>query len=194
MNSPGGVDSFGNGRDYLMDPFTSFASPLGGSDGQARHTGTISYTDAITWVHGNHTFKFGGDSATWARAASMTSSRAVRSTLGSIYCLVSMLDSCQTYGRRRTDGAGRRRLRLLGRGHRRQSIPVLQQGRGPAAPDNKNFRQHEYDFSVRTPGSCGRTLPSPSGCVISSTGCPTKKVQISPICSRIPASFAAGRP
>jgi hypothetical protein len=55
------VDSFGNGWDYALDPFTSFASSLSGSDGQARHTGTISYTDSLTWVHGSHTWKFGFD-------------------------------------------------------------------------------------------------------------------------------------
>lgn len=61
LDGPGGVDSFGNGWDYLLNPFTSFASQLGGSDGQARTTGTVSYTDTITWVRGSHTFKFGFD-------------------------------------------------------------------------------------------------------------------------------------
>ena len=31
------------------------------SDGQYRKTGTTSYTDNLSWSHGNHTFKFGGD-------------------------------------------------------------------------------------------------------------------------------------
>jgi hypothetical protein len=61
LDGPGGVDAEGNGWDYLMDPFTSFASPLGGADSQARKTGTISYTDNLTWVRGNHTFKVGFD-------------------------------------------------------------------------------------------------------------------------------------
>ncbi len=62
LDSPGGLDQYGNGRDYLMDPFTSFGSiNLGYSDNQARETGTVSYTDNITWVHGNNTFKFGFD-------------------------------------------------------------------------------------------------------------------------------------
>jgi len=61
LDAPGGVDRFGNGWDYALDPFTSFASTLGGSDGQARKTGTISYSEALSWVHGNHTFKFGFD-------------------------------------------------------------------------------------------------------------------------------------
>ena len=61
LDAPGGVDSIGNGWDYALDPFTSFASTLGGSDGQARKTGTISYSEALSWVHGNNTFKFGFD-------------------------------------------------------------------------------------------------------------------------------------
>jgi hypothetical protein len=61
LNGPGGVDSFGNGWDYNLNPFTSFGSQLGGSDGQSRTTGTVSYGDNVTWVRGSHTFKFGFD-------------------------------------------------------------------------------------------------------------------------------------
>ncbi len=55
------LDQFGNGRDYVMNPFTSFGCLLLVSDGQYRKTGTTSYTDSITWSHGAHTWKFGGD-------------------------------------------------------------------------------------------------------------------------------------
>jgi hypothetical protein len=61
LNAPGGTDGFGNGWDYLLDPFASFASSLSGADSQARKTGTISYSENLTWVRGNHTFKFGFD-------------------------------------------------------------------------------------------------------------------------------------
>lgn len=61
LDAPGGVDSIGNGWDYSLDPFSSFASTLSGANAQARKTGTISYTDSLSWVHGNHTFKFGFD-------------------------------------------------------------------------------------------------------------------------------------
>jgi outer membrane receptor protein involved in Fe transport len=61
LDSVAPVDSLGNGWDFAMNPFTSFASTLSGADSQARKTGTISYTDSISWVHGQHTFKFGGD-------------------------------------------------------------------------------------------------------------------------------------
>jgi hypothetical protein len=55
------LDQFGNARDYNMDPFTSFGCLSLVSNNQFRKTGTTSYTDSISWVHGSHTFKFGGD-------------------------------------------------------------------------------------------------------------------------------------
>jgi hypothetical protein len=56
----GALDRFGNGRDYLMNPFTRFGCELA-SDNQFRKTGTVSYGDGLSWVRGAHTFKFGFD-------------------------------------------------------------------------------------------------------------------------------------
>jgi Carboxypeptidase regulatory-like domain/TonB-dependent Receptor Plug Domain len=61
LDSPGGIDQFGNGRDYGMSPFTSFGCNALAADNQNRKTGTVSYSDAISWVHGAHTWKFGFD-------------------------------------------------------------------------------------------------------------------------------------
>jgi hypothetical protein len=61
LDSVSPLDQFGNGIDYAMDPFTSFGCLSLASDSQFRATGTTSYTDTISWVHGAHTFKFGGD-------------------------------------------------------------------------------------------------------------------------------------
>jgi Carboxypeptidase regulatory-like domain len=64
-----GLDAAGDGRDFLA-PEASFGrgpenafgcNQLFSSTGQARNTGTTSYTDTLTWVKGNHTIKFGGD-------------------------------------------------------------------------------------------------------------------------------------
>jgi len=58
------IDQFGNGIDYFMDPnapFTSFGCTNLVADNQWRKTGTTSYGDNITWVRGNHTFRFGSD-------------------------------------------------------------------------------------------------------------------------------------
>ena len=64
-----GVDALGNGRDFLVPEASLGRGPVNAlgcntlfdSAGQARNTGTTSYTDILTWVRGNHTIKFGGD-------------------------------------------------------------------------------------------------------------------------------------
>src|SRR5581483_2981596 len=64
-----GVDALGNGRDLLVPnavlsvgPESAFGcNSLFSATGQARNTGTTSYSDTLTWVKGNHTIKFGGD-------------------------------------------------------------------------------------------------------------------------------------
>jgi hypothetical protein len=61
IDSIGPLDQFGNGRDYNFNPYTSFGCTALVSDGQNRKTGTTSYADSISWVHGAHTFKFGFD-------------------------------------------------------------------------------------------------------------------------------------
>lgn len=61
LDSVSPLDQFGNGRDYLMDPFTSFGCTALVSDGQFRKTGTVSYSENLSWVHGSHIFKFGFD-------------------------------------------------------------------------------------------------------------------------------------
>ena len=61
LNSVIPVDRFGNGWDVNMDPFTSFGCLSLVSSGQWRKTGTTSYSDALTWVKGSHTAKFGFD-------------------------------------------------------------------------------------------------------------------------------------
>jgi hypothetical protein len=61
LDAPAHLDQFGNGWDFVMDPFTSFGCTSLVSDGQYRKTGTTSYSDTLSWVKGNHTFKFGMD-------------------------------------------------------------------------------------------------------------------------------------
>jgi Carboxypeptidase regulatory-like domain len=61
LDSPITQDRFGNGWDFQMDPFTSFGCLDIVSDSQWRKTGTTSYGDALTWVKGAHTLKFGFD-------------------------------------------------------------------------------------------------------------------------------------
>src|SRR5580704_17503648 len=64
-----GTDAFGNGvdiqvpdADFLNGPVNVFGcNTLFDSAGQARNTGTTSYSDVVTWLKSNHTIKFGGD-------------------------------------------------------------------------------------------------------------------------------------
>jgi hypothetical protein len=55
------VDQFGNGWDINSGTFSTFGCSALASDGQFRKTGTTSYTEGLSWSHGSHTFKFGGD-------------------------------------------------------------------------------------------------------------------------------------
>jgi hypothetical protein len=55
------LDKFGKGWDFGLNPFTNFGCTALASDGQFRQTGTISYSDDLSWVKGGHTLKFGGD-------------------------------------------------------------------------------------------------------------------------------------
>jgi Carboxypeptidase regulatory-like domain len=61
LDSVSPLDRFGYGRDYLMDPFTSFGCLDLVANNQFRTTGTVSYSDTLSWVKGAHTLKFGAD-------------------------------------------------------------------------------------------------------------------------------------
>ena len=57
----GTLDQFGYGRDYGMTPFSTFGCAGLVANSEGRKTGTTSYGDSFSMVHGSHTFKFGGD-------------------------------------------------------------------------------------------------------------------------------------
>ena len=60
FDSFGPTDEFGRGIDYVLPGLNTFGcSTLGDSDGQTRYTGTYNVGDSLTWLHGNHSFKFG---------------------------------------------------------------------------------------------------------------------------------------
>lgn len=61
LDSVSPLDQFGNGRDYLLNPFQSFGCLLLVSDEQFRKTATTSFGDTLSWAHGAHTFKFGAE-------------------------------------------------------------------------------------------------------------------------------------
>ena len=55
------TDQFGNGWDIFPGSFSTFGCSALAADFQWRKTGTTSYSDSLSWTHGSHTFKFGGD-------------------------------------------------------------------------------------------------------------------------------------
>jgi TonB dependent receptor len=59
----GGVDEFGNSSTFgLSSPFQSLGClGLGESQSQSRLGKTGAFTDALSWVRGKHSFKFGGE-------------------------------------------------------------------------------------------------------------------------------------
>lgn len=54
------LSSFGNENGRALNLFTSFTS-VSNFDTQGRITGTTTFGDSLTWVLGNHTLKFGGE-------------------------------------------------------------------------------------------------------------------------------------
>jgi len=152
LDSVSPKDSFGNGIDYLFDaPFTNFGCNALASDGQFRRTGTISYSDNVSWVRGNHTFKFGGDfrnigeqgQNSFFSRRELSASTFINQTGLSLInapandpCLVDFsncnLDNAAIalYGFMGNDFAGE----YFNKAAARQGT------------DNKHFRQHEYDW------------------------------------------------
>jgi hypothetical protein len=145
-------DAFGNGIDYLFDAnITNFGCNSLVSDGQWRKTGTTSYTDTLTWVHGNHTFKFGADFRnigeqgpdSFFSRRELTASTFINQTgitlsnLPNDPCFDPNIADCSLdnaaialYGFMGNDFAGE----FFNKSAMRQGT------------DNKHFRQHEYDW------------------------------------------------
>lgn len=152
LNSVSPLDQFGYGRDYLIAPFSNFGCTALVADSQFRKTATTSYGDDLTWAHGNHTFKFGADFRNVGETGpnSFFSRRQVDlrsfTTFGSNFLTIdspnpgqeinpddfgNLADAASAYwGVVVSDFNGQ----FFNKAGVRQPI------------DNKNFRQHEYDF------------------------------------------------
>ena len=147
LDSVSQLDQFGNGVDYAMDPFTSFGCLSLTSDGQFRTTGTTSYTDTLSWVHGAHTFKFGGDfrdvhetRAQQLRLAAPARPQYLRAVWRSVHCRV---QSDRYPGR---DGPAKYRLCRV--------------GCGQCALRFRGYGLQRGDFSTRVGPGCQRTTSS----------------------------------
>src|SRR5215813_1023316 len=145
LDSPVQVDQFGNGWDFIMDPFTSFGCIALASDGQWRKTGTTSYSDTLSWVRGNHTFKFGmdfrnvgeqGPNSFFSRRRVMTDTKLNIPTV-SLISVPSSIDSVQLQ-----DAASA----YYGFVWEDINAEFFNKTGVRQATDNKKFRQHEYDW------------------------------------------------
>lgn len=143
LDSITAVDRFGNGSDFNMNPFTSFGCTSLVSDSQFRKTGTVSYGDGLSWVHGAHTFKFGGDFRNIGESGpnSFFSRRQVGTATFTNFGItllqgvanpsVALEDAVSAY---------------YGFVWNDLNAEFFNKGKVREATDDKKFRQHEYDW------------------------------------------------
>ena len=137
------VDRFGNGSDFLMNPFTSFGCTSLLSDGQFRKTGTVSYGDGLSWVHGAHTFKFGGDFRNIGESgpSSFNSRRQVGTATFTNFG-ISLLQGVANPSVALEDAVSA----YYGFVWSDLNAQFFNKGGTREATDDKKFRQHEYDW------------------------------------------------
>jgi hypothetical protein len=152
-----GADAAGNGRDISAPDASLGVGPLNAlgcntlfdSAGQVRRTGTTSYSDAISWVKGNHTLKFGGDYRD-VRSASFVdlNSRdalAFNRFPNQAQAAFFSTDPADAASPQRQDLA----WLLVGGVSTQFQAQFFNKGGVRQPTDNKNFRQHDYDGFVQ---------------------------------------------
>jgi Carboxypeptidase regulatory-like domain len=147
IDGAGALDQFGNGTDYFFDPFSSLGClSLGDSNGQGRKTGTVSYTDSISWVHGNHTFKFGGDFRNVGEGGDDNFfSRRQLTTVSVLNGGPDLIDFTGPAGAVETPQLADAASALYGFVFNDFSSEFFDKSGTRQGTDNKLFRQHEYD-------------------------------------------------
>ncbi|PYV69697.1 MAG: hypothetical protein DMG97_21205, partial [Acidobacteria bacterium] len=143
MDSPITPDRFGNGWDFNTDPFTSIGCTALVSDGQWRKTGTTSYTDTLSWVHGSHTLKFGSDFRNISEQGpnSFFSRRQVGLATALNFGL-SFVQGVPTEDLQLDDAAAA----YYGFVWNDFNAEFFNKAAVRQGTDNKHFRQHEYDW------------------------------------------------
>jgi hypothetical protein len=190
LDSPGGVDQFGNGRDYLMLPFTSFGCTALGSDIQNRKTGTVSYSDAINWVHGAHTLKFGFDFRDVGESGVNNFNSRRQLTTDASFLFGINLDNIPGSTEPVQDAA----LALWGFVVQDQQAQFFDKSKVRRPTDNKFFRQHEFDWFGQDTWKVRRNLTLTLGLRYQLNGVPYEEhANVSNLLSD-PASFPASSP
>ena len=143
LDSINGVDRFGNGTDFNMDPFASFACFSLAANSQDRKTGTDSYTDSISWVHGSHTWKFGGDFRNIRETGpSNFFSRRQAGLQTNLNTGLSVIQGVPNVSTSLEDAADA----YYGLVYQDLNAQFFNKGGVRQPTDNKKFRQHEYDW------------------------------------------------
>ena len=196
LDAPGGVDNIGNGWDYLMDPFTNFASSLSGSDSQARKTGTISYAENLTWVHRSHTFKFGfdfrdvGESGYNDFFARRQLSLDPEVVFGGFDVGIVANEPPNNPDRSLVDAADA----YWGFAVQDVQNQFFNKGGARQASDNKNFKQHEFDWYGQDSWKVRANLTVNLGLRYQLNGVPYETSGNLSNLLQNPGSFAAGAP
>jgi hypothetical protein len=143
LDSINGVDRFGNGTDFNMDPFASFGCISLVANGQDRKTGTDSYSDSISWVHGSHTWKIGGDFRNIREAGPNNFfSRRQAGLQTNFNTGLSVIQGVPNASTSLEDAADA----YYGLVYQDLNAEFFNKAGVRQATDSKNFRQHEYDW------------------------------------------------
>jgi hypothetical protein len=150
------VDEFGRGRDYIFNSFSGFGSALF-ADSQSRTTGTLSFTETLSWVKGSHNLKFGSDFRNVSERGpnSFFSRRQVdlrANTVGftGLLGVDNRLDGFRTLEDDASAYWGFVANDFYGE--------YFDKNQNRLADDNKRFRQHEYDFFAQDSWKIRRNL------------------------------------
>jgi hypothetical protein len=192
LDSPGGLDQYGRGRDYLMNPFTSFGCVALVADGQSRNTGTVSYSDSLSWVRGAHTFKFGFDFRNVGESGDDNFFTRRQLTTDSLFQFGFNpgLDNIPNAGESVEDAA----LALWGFVIQDQNAEFFDKY-GTRQPTNTRFfRQHEYDWFVQDSWKVRRNLTLNLGLRYQLNGVPYEEHGNFSNLLQDPGAFATAQP
>jgi hypothetical protein len=200
LDSPGGLDQFGNGRDYLMQPFTSFGCTALAADNQFRKTGTTSYSENITWVRGTHTWRFGFDFRDVGESGANNFNTRRQFTTDAIFQFGSDFlnltsdangNSFIPGGQEPIQDAA---LALWGYVIQDQAAQFYNKSKVSQATNNKFFRQHEFDWYGQDTWKVRRNLTLTLGLRYQLNGVPYEENANFSNLLQDPGSFATGLP
>jgi Carboxypeptidase regulatory-like domain/TonB dependent receptor len=193
LDSVSPLDAFGNGIDYLFDaPFTNFGCLSLVSNGQWRKTGTTSFGDNLTWVHGAHTFKFGSDFRNIGEQGpnSFFSRRELSMSTFITSTGLSLMSNAPANDSLALENAA---IALYGFVGEDFAGEFFNKSGVREGTDNKHFRQHEYDWYGQDTWKVRRNLTLNLGVRYQLDGVPYEENANFSNLLADPSSFQAGQ-